>query len=62
MKADCHVRFRKNTGVKFPCMTRLCATDAAQWADNSRLREFIEEKEFWNNVTEYVQQKMIISR
>ena len=25
---------------------------------DSRLREFIEEKEFWSNVTEYVQQKL----
>jgi len=29
MTGDCHVRFRGNAGVKFPCVNRLAAICAA---------------------------------
>jgi hypothetical protein len=34
MKGDFHVRFRGNTGVKFPCVTRLHASGATVHRNN----------------------------
>ena len=39
MTGDCHVRFRGNAGVKFPCVTRL----AAQLTDLGKNREILRE-------------------
>jgi len=34
MTGDCHVRFRENAGVKFPCVTRLAASGGDVQVDN----------------------------
>ena len=36
MTGDCHVRFRGNAGVKFPCVTRLNASRQTEQADNDK--------------------------
>jgi len=51
MTGDCHVRFRENAGVKFPCVTRLAAIGAhrtdSENLQNSRMKYFSYKNSFY---------------
>ena len=48
MKGDFHVRFRGNVGVKFPCVTRLCAIwgQCGQHRSGQRIKNRITKNNF----------------